>query len=182
MDFHRILYKYFWGGQKVFRPPPEIILGGPRPPRPPPPLPTSLKCRIFSLKQVYTSSRHFEVFLKSSACIKSHLPNVENRVYINCDHRSRSVLTDGIFWETYKECNGKKRIVLLHSGECNSIFLLHPWEIELSIRHHVTKINQLHDLNLTRYYIINNYWMRSSRIWGIVKAEVCVICRSRRLR
>ena len=30
--------------------------------------------------------------------------------------------------------------------------------------------------------IINNYWMRSSRIWGIIKAEVCVICRSRRLR
>ena len=43
-----------------------------------------------------TSSRHFEFFLKSSACIKSHLPNVENRVYINCDHRPRSVLTDGI--------------------------------------------------------------------------------------
>ena len=41
----------------------------------------------------------------------------------------------------------------MHSGECNSIFLLHSWEIELSIRHHVTKINQLHDLNLTRYYI-----------------------------
>ena len=30
--------------------------------------------------------------------------------------------------------------------------------------------------------IINNYWRRSSRIWGIIKAEVCVICRSRRLR
>ena len=30
--------------------------------------------------------------------------------------------------------------------------------------------------------ILNNYWMRSSRIWGIIKAEVCVICRSRRLR
>jgi hypothetical protein len=28
--------------------------------------------------------------------------------------------------------------------------------------------------------IINNYWMRSSRVWGIIKAEVCVI--SRRLR
>ena len=25
--------------------------------------------------------------------------------------------------------------------------------------------------------ILNNYWMRSSRIWGIIKAEVCVICR-----
>ena len=41
LDFHRILYKYFWGGRKVFRPPPEIILGGPRPP-PAPPLPTPL--------------------------------------------------------------------------------------------------------------------------------------------
>ena len=58
------------------------------------------------------------------------------------------------FIEKQKECNSKKRIVLLHSGECNSIFLLHSWEIELSIRHHVTKINQLNDLNLTRYYII----------------------------
>ena len=31
---------------------------------------------------------------------------------------------------------------------CNSILLLHFWDLELSIRHHVTKINQLHDLNL----------------------------------
>ena len=29
---------------------------------------------------------------------------------------------------------------------------------------------------------LNNYWMRSSRIWEIIKAEVCVICRSRKLR
>ena len=58
------------------------------------------------------------------------------------------------FIEKQKECNSKKRIVLLHSGECNSILLLHSWEIELSIRHHVTKIDQLHHLNLTRYYII----------------------------
>ena len=53
----------------------------------------------------------------------------------------------------------QKRIVLLHSGECNSILLLHSWEIELSIRHHVTKINRLHHLNLTRYYI--NYSIES---------------------
>ena len=32
------------------------------------------------------------------------------------------------------------------------------------------------------YKVLNNYWMRSSRIWGISKAEVCVICQSRRLR
>ena len=30
--------------------------------------------------------------------------------------------------------------------------------------------------------IINNYWMRLSMIARIIKAEVCVICRSRRLR
>ena len=30
--------------------------------------------------------------------------------------------------------------------------------------------------------IINNYWMRLSMISWIIKAEVCVICRSRRLR
>ena len=29
---------------------------------------------------------------------------------------------------------------------------------------------------------INNYWMRLSMIARIIKAEVCVICRSRRLR
>ena len=57
------------------------------------------------------------------------------------------------FIEKQEECNSKKRIVLLHSAEYNSILLLHSWEIELSIRHHVTTINQLNDLNLTRYYI-----------------------------
>ena len=36
--------------------------------------------------------------------------------------------------------------------------------------------------NWILHKLINNYWMRSSRIWGIIKAEVCVICRSRRLR
>ena len=30
--------------------------------------------------------------------------------------------------------------------------------------------------------IINNYWMRLSMISWIIKTEVCVICRSRRLR
>ena len=42
------------------------------------------------------------------------------------------------------------------------------------------------DPNIVKLYnynkLLNNYWMRSSRIWGIIKAEVCVICRSRRLR
>ena len=64
------------------------------------------------------------------------------------------------FFEKQKECNSKKRIVLLHSGECNSIFRLHSWEIELSIQHHVTKINQLHDLNLTRYYKNSDIYAR----------------------
>ena len=50
-------------------------------------------------------------------------------------------------------------MVLLHSGDCNSILLLHSWEIELSIRYHATKINQLHDLNLTRYYIKGNIYI-----------------------
>ena len=35
--------------------------------------------------------------------------------------------------------------------------------------------------NQTRI-LINNYWMRLSMIARIIKAEVCVICRSRRLR
>ena len=33
-----------------------------------------------------------------------------------------------------------------------------------------------------RHKTINNYWMRLSMIARIIKAEVCVICRSRRLR
>jgi hypothetical protein len=42
-------------------------------------------------------------------------------------------------------------------------------------------------LNILRYNTIysdtiNNYWMRSSKIWGNIKAEVCVICRRLRLR
>ena len=45
--------------------------------------------------------------------------------------------------EKEKKCNSKKHIVLLHYGECNSILLLHSWEVELSIQHHATKINQL---------------------------------------
>ena len=32
------------------------------------------------------------------------------------------------------------------------------------------------------WIIINNYWMRLSMISWIIKTEVCVICRSRRLR
>ena len=32
--------------------------------------------------------------------------------------------------------------------------------------------------NIWHYEILNNYWMRSSRIWGIIKAEVYVICRN----
>ena len=40
----------------------------------------------------------------------------------------------------------------------------------------------LKEISPLQYHILNNYWMRSSRIWGIIKAEVCVICRSRRLR
>ena len=31
-------------------------------------------------------------------------------------------------------------------------------------------------------YILNNYWMRLSMISWIIKTEVCVFCRSRRLR
>ena len=35
---------------------------------------------------------------------------------------------------------------------------------------------------LQRKILINNYWMRLSMISWIIKTEVCVICRSRRLR
>ena len=38
------------------------------------------------------------------------------------------------------------------------------------------------DFTWTVKQILNNYWMRLSMISWIVKSEVCVICRSRRLR
>ena len=38
------------------------------------------------------------------------------------------------------------------------------------------------DRTSARYVIINNYWMRLSMISGIIRTEVYVICRSRRLR
>ena len=85
------------------------------------------------------------------------------------------------FIEKQKECNSKKRIVFLHSGECNSKILLHSWEIELSIRHHVTKINQLNDLNLTRYYININIcthkWASEISIKNIVICRLA-LCQS----
>ena len=37
-------------------------------------------------------------------------------------------------------------------------------------------------IHLIKSLIINNYWMRLSIISWIIKTEVCVICRSRRLR
>ena len=43
----------------------------------------------------------------------------------------------------------------------------------------------LFEINNKDYWIkllLNNYWMRLSMISWIIKAEVCVICRSRRLR
>ena len=43
-------------------------------------------------------------------------------------------------------------------------------------------IYKIRDEDMLLNHILNYYWMRSSRILGIIKAEVCVICRSRRLR
>ena len=83
------------------------------------------------------------------------------------------------FIEKQEECNSKKRIVLLHSGECNSIFLLHSWEIELSIRHHVTKINQLNDLNLTRYYIKISINEKNLKILKKLKVQMNCMLKSR---
>ena len=60
-------------------------------------------------------------------------------------------------------------ICLRHPVYCISILLSHVYRASQKITH---------DPRQT----LNNYWMRSSRIWGIIKAEVCVICRSRRLR
>jgi hypothetical protein len=59
--------------------------------------------------------------LTSRVCIKSHLPSFEYWVKINCDFRTRSILTDAIY-RKHKECNGTKRIVQLHSQECNGTY------------------------------------------------------------
>ena len=79
------------------------------------------------------------------------------------------------FIEKQKECNSKNRIVFLHSGECNSILLLHSWEIELPIRHHVTKINQLNDLNLTRYYIKNTIIKTTFVVLNVFAVLFCTV-------
>ena len=42
--------------------------------------------------------------------------------------------------------------------------------------------NVVRRAELDRFPVINNYWMRLSMISWIIKTEVCVICRSRRLR
>ena len=60
-------------------------------------------------------------FLRANLKIKSHLLSFEYRVKINCDHRTRSILTDAIY-RKHKECNGIKRIVQLHSQECNGTY------------------------------------------------------------
>ena len=48
------------------------------------------------------------------------------------------------------------------------------------------KVSADHDIRLLFHFqlggIINNYWMRLSMISWIIKTEVCVSCRSRRLR
>jgi hypothetical protein len=59
--------------------------------------------------------------LTSRISIKSHLLSFEYRVKINCDHRTRNILTDAIY-RKHKECNGIKRIVQLHSQECNGTY------------------------------------------------------------
>ena len=59
--------------------------------------------------------------MTSRICIKSHLLSFKYRVKINCDHRTRSILTDAIY-RKHKECNGIKRIVQLHSQECNGTY------------------------------------------------------------
>ena len=113
-----------------------------------------------------------------------------NRIYITSriGCKQTAITVRKAFWrkrfiEKQKECNSKKRIVLLHSGGCNSILLLHSWEIELSIRHHVTKINQLHHLNLKRYYIIITNWNNINIIrqklcckqvwWFFIRVQLC---------
>ena len=68
------------------------------------------------------------------------------------DHRTRSILTDAIY-RKHKECNGIKRIVQLHSQECNgtySIALLGNGIFYSISRDHNSQLN---DQNSIRYYI-----------------------------
>ena len=87
----------------------------------------------------------------SRICIKSHLLSFEYRVKINCDNRTRSILTDTIY-RKHKECNGIKRIALAKSAM--ERIPLHSWEMEFSVQYHVTMNSQLNDQNSIRYCIL----------------------------
>ena len=45
----------------------------------------------------------------------------------------------------------------------------------------IIKVMMMVVMKMVMIVIINNYWTRLSMIAGIIKTEVCVICRSRRL-
>ena len=64
--------------------------------------------------------------MTSRICIKSHLLSFEyrvNEININCDHRTRSILKDAIYRKTQRvQWNKLKRIVQLHSQECNGTY------------------------------------------------------------
>ena len=54
---------------------------------------------------------------------------------------------------------------------------------QLQILQMLQQLQQLQILQILQLLqILNNYWMRLSMISWIIKTEVCVICRSRRLR
>jgi hypothetical protein len=80
--------------------------------------------------------------MTSRICIKSHLLSFEYRVKINCDHRTRSILTDAI----YRKHKGTRKSAMERIP-------LHSWEMEFSIQYHVTINSQLNDQNSIRYYI-----------------------------
>ena len=92
--------------------------------------------------------------MTSRICIKSHLPSFEYWVKINCDYRTRSILTDAIY-RKHKECNGTKRIVGYNCTRKSAMerIPLHSWEMEFSIQYHANINSQLNDQKSIRYYI-----------------------------
>jgi hypothetical protein len=73
--------------------------------------------------------------LSSRICIKSHLLSFDNRVKINCDHRTRSILTDAIY-QKHMEYKMNSTIALARSAM--ERIPLHSWEMEFSIQYHMT--------------------------------------------
>ena len=73
-------------------------------------------------------------------------------------------------------CGLSLLVRIRYSALSTLLWEVFPWVLQFSPL--LKNVNYL----IWSAFLINNYWMRWSMISWIIKAEVCVICRSRRLR